>query len=283
MAGAVDDFEALGGELEGDFAGFAGFQVDALESCEVEFVGGDAGVFLLEIELGHLVAGDVAGVGEGAGNGEFAVCGDGRGGQHGVLIVKVSIAESEAEGIERALRHAVAEAVGIESLALGGVAGGFVGEVERDLAGGFREGDGDFAAGIVIAEKCLGDGGAAGLAGDAGVEDGRDMALDVVEGHGLADEQHGDDGLAGPEQGSDKGVLMAGWIEAGAALGLADGGVRIAEADDDGIGGSRGGDGFFDHGKFSAGWRLGEEFGLRPAGVGDLAAFLMDDFDVTIY
>ena len=127
-------------------------------------------------------------------------CGpDGIGRGVDVGVFECGVAEAPAEGEER-------ERAAVDIFAFGGR---LLVVVDGKLADRARDGDGQFCAGIVVAENDVGDGGAAFLAEIPTVENRGDVFGDVVDGVGAAVLQKYDGRLAGREDCFDEIVLIA--------------------------------------------------------------------------
>ena len=149
----VVEFEIVGGDVEGDVAGFAGLQGDFLEAAEVFDTAGDAGDGLGDVELDGFFSGAGTGVGNTDAGAESFVAVERCFAELNVAVGKGGVAQAKAKGkLRRARNIEVARGVFDFDIAVEGAAGVFVVIVERDLSHAARKGGSEASGRIVIAE-----------------------------------------------------------------------------------------------------------------------------------
>src|SRR2546421_7568276 len=122
---------------------------------------------------------------------------------------KVAVRES---GIAQPVSEIIERAVDARLLALP-LSVGLRREVVRYLPGGLREGDGELAARIVVAEENVGDGRSALRAGEPGFDDAGDVLVHPVYAQGPPVDENYDHGLARRVDGLHQLQLTARQIE----------------------------------------------------------------------
>jgi hypothetical protein len=206
---AIEEGERFEAEGELDGLRLAGVEGDAAETTKFLDGPSDRTHFITNVELHNFVALALAGIGDIRGDFGFAGRADGGGGKVEISIFEGGVAEAPAKGKERLDATVKIAALG----------GGLLVVVIGELANRARNANGQFAAGIVVAKKNVGDSGAAFLAEIPAIENRGNIFLDVVDGVRATVKKQDDDGLARGDDGFCEVVLIAEEIE----------GVAIAE------------------------------------------------------
>ena len=215
--------EVAGGDGELDGFGFAGLQRDFGEAFEFADGAVDGGLEIMEVKLRNFFAGAFAGIGDVRADGDGAVGRERGGGQREVFVFEGGVGQAVAEGEQR-LEVVLVEMAVADVDAFGVIhdviRAGKISEV-RIIRAARGERVGQFAGGIHVAEKDVGDGVAAALAGEPGFDDAGNGFEPVGHGDGCAVVQH-DNGVAiGGGDGADEGGLIVRQIHRGAVVPLA--------------------------------------------------------------
>src|SRR5256714_8399729 len=198
--------------------------MNTLEAAQVLLVSRDAAHYVAGVELHDLVALARARVLHVEADRDVAARRLLRRADAKVAVSERRVAQAVAEVIERA--------VDARLLALP-LRVGLRREVVRYLPRGLREGDGQLAARIVVAEENVGDGSAALRSGEPGFDDAGDILVHPVDAHGPPVDENYDHGLARRVDGLHQLQLTARQIQARARRALADGLRRQVAEDDD--------------------------------------------------
>src|SRR5579863_828618 len=241
-AGLDDPFHALvinrervGLELEFDGGFLAGLEREAVEAAQRHNGLSDGGELLVDVEFSDLVALAAPGVGDVDADGGCVARLHLRGRDAKVIEAKCGVAEAVAEGEER---RAVDEGVAA-------VARRLVIVIVGKLPDGAREGDGQFAAGINVAEEDVGRSGAAFPAEIPAFENGGNVGSNPVDGERAAVDEEDYGRRTGVEYGFDELALGTNKIQRRAVAevlftpGFAGGGFVAANDDDGDVGFAR--------------------------------------------
>ena len=129
---------------------FARRKRHTLKAPQVILIGCYVAELLLQVQLNYVIAGPLSCIGDIHRHFHIALLVFLFGRYLQVAALKGSIAQAVTEGIKRAVYAGFAPAV---FAALGRLGAGFERKIEFNLAHGFREGNGQLAARVVIAEK----------------------------------------------------------------------------------------------------------------------------------
>ncbi len=194
---------AAGGQFDGNCAGLAGFEMDALKAHQR--VNRATGLGSMEVGLDHLVSGTLAGIGNRYGCSQRLTGGNGWGREGNGAVGEGGVRESVAEAPQRL--------AGV--VAIGAVLEGVVGK-GRQVFGAAVKGKRKPAGGVVVAGEGAGDRRAAFHAGIPCLQNGGRMVFRPGEGQGAAGERDDHDRLARRGHGLEHLLLRRGKRNGGA-------------------------------------------------------------------